>query len=249
MSRAVRCISLALVLAIVASAPPGFLHGACDGITFWTPGPIRLTATPATLLIRDGLGTGTLSASLPPGPDAFITWEKVSGPEGDIVGAPSSATTPIAVEQPGSYTYRIRLGYRCAEPSSLEATVRFSAETDCNGNGVPDRTDISGGASVDANDDGVPDECQAFRRGDANQDGEFDLSDGVEILEFLFLPGESLGCSRSADTNADGEIDISDAINVLGVLFLGVGTIPAPFPTCGTGSESTTLSCETAGSC
>ena len=33
-------------------------------------------------------------------------------------------------------------------------------QDDCNGNGTPDATDLSSGASLDCNDDDVPDECQ-----------------------------------------------------------------------------------------
>ncbi|MCP4798140.1 MAG: hypothetical protein GY885_18450, partial [Phycisphaeraceae bacterium] len=36
----------------------------------------------------------------------------------------------------------------------------FAGESDCNGNGVPDATDIRDGTSVDCQPDGVPDECQ-----------------------------------------------------------------------------------------
>lgn len=39
--------------------------------------------------------------------------------------------------------------------------ISGGAEQDCNANGVPDSCDISGGASADANGDGVPNECEA----------------------------------------------------------------------------------------
>lgn len=42
---------------------------------------------------------------------------------------------------------------------------------DCNGNGVPDDQDISGGTSVDGNRNGVPDECEVGAAGPNSQAG------------------------------------------------------------------------------
>lgn len=58
-------------------------------------------------------------------------------------------------------------------------------------------------------------------RGDANADGQVDISDAVRILLFLFaglaLEGD---CAESvADANADGAVDSSDAIFLLAWLF------------------------------
>ena len=67
-----------------------------------------------------------------------------------------------------------------------------------------------------------------FIRGDANEDGQLDLSDAVRSLEILFLGGESPRCEDSLDINDDGEIDVSDPVSVLLYLFQG-GREPA-FP-------------------
>jgi hypothetical protein len=45
-------------------------------------------------------------------------------------------------------------------PPQVMATAQWSAFPDCNGNGIPDADDISGGGSDDCNGNGVPDECE-----------------------------------------------------------------------------------------
>lgn len=73
----------------------------------------------------------------------------------------------------------------------------------------------------------------AFRRGDANGDGNLDLADAVKILGYLFTDN-SLLCLDAADGNDDGGIDLADAIVVLTYLFDNQGPLPAPFDECGT---------------
>jgi hypothetical protein len=61
--------------------------------------------------------------------------------------------------------------------------------------------------------------------GDANLDGEFDISDPIAVLGHLFLGAREPLCSPAADYERDGELIISDPIRMLGVLF---GGYPAP---------------------
>jgi hypothetical protein len=95
--------------------------------------------------------------------------------------------------------------------------------------------------SKDANRDGIPDECQSppFHRGDTNGDGMVDVSDGLCLLEYLFLGtagsrgpggGSPGGCLNAADANDDGAVDCSDPIFVLGWLFRGTAAPPPPGP-------------------
>ncbi len=128
------------------------------------------------------------------------------------------------------------------EPDSLSAFLRvrlsgaklvgLAGPADCNENGVPDADDIASGRSADEDGNGIPDECvppvtgTPFHRGDPNDDGNFDLSDGVAIFGFLFLGNEAPGCLEAADVNNSGTVDISDGISILNHLFLG-GPPPA----------------------
>ena len=83
--------------------------------------------------------------------------------------------------------------------------------------------------SPDADRNGVPDECQqrAFRRGDANGDGQVDLTDPVFTLGHLFRGEPAPACLEAADTNNDARLEITDPIATLEFLFRG-GTPPAP---------------------
>ncbi|MGQ9589720.1 MAG: malectin domain-containing carbohydrate-binding protein [Planctomycetota bacterium] len=78
-----------------------------------------------------------------------------------------------------------------------------------------------------------------FVRGDANADGQVDISDAICALGHLFggaAPScrEAVeGCPDASDANDDGALDISDPIAALGHLFLGQEPPPEPFPSCG----------------
>lgn len=68
-----------------------------------------------------------------------------------------------------------------------------------------------------------------FRRGDANQDGVYDISDGVFTLLHLFA-GRSTECPDALDANDDGELNITDAVYFLNWLFIAGIPIPPPGP-------------------
>ena len=107
---------------------------------------------------------------------------------------------------------------------------------DCNGNGFSDECDIAAGFSEDVDQSGIPDECedfQSYRRGDCNDDSVIDIADGIFILNFLFLGGESGSCFDSCDTNADLAVDVSDPLFLFSYLLLKGPLPPAPFPDCG----------------
>ena len=81
-----------------------------------------------------------------------------------------------------------------------------------------------------------------FRRGDATGDGGTDITDGVFLLNYLFLGTQAPGCLDAADSDDNGNVDLSDAIRILNFLFLG-GVPPLdPGPTvCGPDSVDDNL--------
>ncbi|MCA8959465.1 MAG: proprotein convertase P-domain-containing protein [Planctomycetes bacterium] len=82
-----------------------------------------------------------------------------------------------------------------------------------------------------------------FRRGDANSNGGFDISDAVFILNALFGGGITPSCRDAADANDDGGMNIADAIVLLSYLF-GLGPPPPPpHSSCGVDSTLDTLDC------
>ena len=113
-------------------------------------------------------------------------------------------------------------------------------------NGADD--DGDGAADCDDDDCAEAESCQPqgnpFARGDANVDGNIDISDPTTTLRYLFLGGAELRCVDAADGNDDGVISLTDAIYVLNHLFLGAAAPPAPYPGCGTDETADGLECE-----
>jgi len=67
-----------------------------------------------------------------------------------------------------------------------------------------------------------------FLRGDANDDGDINITDGVFVLNFLFLGGDGPTCREAANPNGDTDVNLTDGIYILNFLFLGgAGSIAA----------------------
>jgi hypothetical protein len=73
-------------------------------------------------------------------------------------------------------------------------------------------------------------ELPVFFRGDADNNGRLELTDGVFILNFLFTGGAAPTCSDAADADDSGLVQLTDGIVVLGYLFLGgpAPSLPGP---------------------
>ena len=65
----------------------------------------------------------------------------------------------------------------------------------------------------------------SFRRGDADDSGITNLTDGIFILSWLFRASAAPACQDAADLDDSGDINLTDAIYLLVHLF---GTGPAP---------------------
>jgi PKD repeat protein len=60
-----------------------------------------------------------------------------------------------------------------------------------------------------------------FRRGDADGNGMLELTDGVFVLNFLFLGGPAPTCLEAADADDNGDLELTDGVYDLNYLFLG----------------------------
>ncbi|MGB1661035.1 MAG: HYR domain-containing protein [Planctomycetota bacterium] len=90
----------------------------------------------------------------------------------------------------------------------------------------------------------------SFIRGDTNNDGAYDISDAIGILQYIF--GGAMTdptCLDSLDENDDGMISIADAIYHFSHLFSGGPTPVAPFDSCGVDMTADDLGCESYGVC
>ena len=90
----------------------------------------------------------------------------------------------------------------------------YAAAQDCNGNGVPDLTDLALGTARDCNANGVLDECE-FTVGDVNCDGTINYADINPFV--LALSGQSAYHARypscdflAADCNHDCQVNYAD---------------------------------------
>jgi hypothetical protein len=148
-----------------------------------------------------------------------LAWEKVSGP-GEVTFVDSAAeSTSASFSTAGTYVLQ------------LTASDGLSSSSDSL------TVTVTGSQGV------------AFRRGNFNQDAAVDISDGVSVLNFLFMGGAAPGCFSAADANDDGKVDISDGIFTLTYLFLGGKSIPDPFSTCGLDPTPDSLTCESFQGC
>jgi hypothetical protein len=132
---------------------------------------------------------------------ATYTWELTGG---TATLAPNGATCDVttAADFEGDVTVKVTVDDAvCAGSGSDEHTVNFK---------------IPGGSQKPM---------------DFNQDGGYDLSDPVALLNYLFLGGKAPPCANHSeldaaniallDVNGSAAIDLSDAIYALSFLFLG----------------------------
>ena len=107
-----------------------------------------------------------------------------------------------------------------ADPLFVDAAVgdlALRSTSPCRGNGR-DGTDMgASGSGVGA----------SFQRGDLNSDSTVNLTDGVVLLNFLFVNGPRPSCEDAGDLNDDGNLNLTDALVLLNYLFLN-GPPPAP---------------------
>ena len=69
-----------------------------------------------------------------------------------------------------------------------------------------------------------------FSRGDVDSSGLVNLTDAVQVLNYLFQGGVQPGCMETADTNNDAQVNLTDAVFLLNYLFLSGEPPPAPGP-------------------
>jgi regulation of enolase protein 1 (concanavalin A-like superfamily) len=93
----------------------------------------------------------------------------------------------------------------------------------------------------------LPDEVGLqILRGDCDDNGDVDISDGRCILDWRFSGSPAPGCLAATNINGDGQTNIADAIYLFSSLFLGGPPPVPPFPGCGALTEDdAAFGCET----
>ena len=83
-----------------------------------------------------------------------------------------------------------------------------------------------------------------FVRGDVNDDGSTNVTDAVNVLNFLFSGNaDSPPCDAAADINDDGTINVTDPVALLNFLFSDGAVVPPPTDECGV-DPTPDLTCE-----
>lgn len=95
--------------------------------------------------------------------------------------------------------------------------------------------------------DPVPPTAPDFLRGDVDGSGTSNISDAIQLLNFLFVPGVTeVPCYDGGDGNDSGNLDLADAIIILQRLFLpGTPSLPEPVGECGQDPTFDSLECVT----
>src|SRR5690606_15419577 len=88
-----------------------------------------------------------------------------------------------------------------------------------------------------------------FIRGDADASGSLNLTDGIRILNYLFVGNAEVLCLDSADSDDSGNVNLSDGIFVLNYLFSDGSAPPSPHPNCGTDPTEDGVTCTTQPAC
>ena len=154
-------------------------------------------------------------------------------------------------------TWPLTIGHSTPDWPSAD----FPAETarDINHfNGVIDNVEFWSGALAE---DRVrqlfeePDsECESeteagFRRGDVDRTGDVAITDGIFILNWLFMQGPEPACVDSADADDDGSVLLTDGVFLLNFLFAGGPPLAEPTE-CGIDpTPEDELGCETPVDC
>ena len=92
-----------------------------------------------------------------------------------------------------------------------------------------DALPITEGFTVSVTPSGPP-PGPRFVRADANADGSINITDGVFVLNFLFLGGPEPRCMDAAEATDDGQLNITDGVFILNWLFISGGAPPPPTP-------------------
>lgn len=102
----------------------------------------------------------------------------------------------------------VSIAYSATFNGEQDIWFKRLGDTDCNGNGVADTSDVAGGASADVNRDGIPDECQCLADADGNDVVE--LADLAQLLASFGTAEGDAGFDEAVDINRDERVDIAD---------------------------------------
>lgn len=144
--------------------------------------------------------------------------EKIILSKGITIGKPDFVIDSYIFEQADDAIFSLKADADSNLLNSHEILLRYWGETADDESFYAETTLESPFEEVE---DGKVTVTTDFIRGDANSDGNIDITDAVYTLNYLFMGGLSPPCEDAADTDDSGKIDISDTILILNYLFTG----------------------------
>ena len=171
--------------------------------------------------------------------------------QGLVFSSPGSWTVSYETAQAlSTIDYQLLSGALTGSSTPTATTLEF---TDTLGDPPVELVIVTDGASnaptvFNSSLDLVPFTGSRFIRGDATNDGNLDLADGIQLLSYLFQ-GASSTCLKAMDMDLSNHVSISDGVQVLCSLFCPGSPAPSgPYPDCGVDLNST-LSCVSFNAC
>ena len=185
------------------------------------------------VVVTTGGSTATLPAGFRYVPPPVV--ESITPASGGVAGGTAIviAGGPFAGSRPGDVTVRIGGSPLASLAVEGEATITGSTPP-----GEPGPADVRvttpfGEVTVTAGFHYETVAVARFIRGDCTGEGGINITDGVALLNFLFMGGAAPPCREACNMDDGNDLNISDGIAVLNFLFLG-GPGPAPpYPACG----------------
>ncbi len=136
-----------------------------------------------------------------------------------IAANQAGIVTPIAIRDSHAWEIRAVVTGSLLMLAGDQTSVAFD----------PGYSALTGSSGCDLNiSDGVADQC-SFICGDANADGNVDISDAVFLIQYIFAGGPSPNPPATGDANCDASVDISDPVYLIQYIFSGG---PAPCALC-----------------
>ncbi len=88
-----------------------------------------------------------------------------------------------------------------------------------------------------------------FKRGDFDANGNVNLADPINILQYQFNNGPEPSCLKIIDIDDSGSIQLNDPVLLLTYLFSGGEPPEEPFDSCGIDPTEDTITCESFDAC